>query len=322
MAENYGLRTYTANGALGANVRVKLTSESATVPPQVEVAGLGEQHIGVTEFAVASGSPVTIRLRTYPGTQEMVAADSFAVGATLYGAASGKVSDSSSGSAIGIAMEAAGQDGDVVEVVPFNVLSSTAANVSIADSGQFTGTATVEAAMAEIYQNIASAQAIIPIPLSALTLEDGTAITTFSNGDSATPGFAQISNKEVVLRWNNKTDALTKVAAFGIPMPPDLNAGANVVIHWRAKMSGATDTPVLEHECYLGAGDTDCAGTDDEIDGATTLTEYTATIAHADVAGSPEELTLIFGPKIGEMDTDDLLVYSVWIEYTRKILTA
>jgi hypothetical protein len=28
-----------------------------------------------------------------------------------------------------------------------------------------------------------------------------------------------------------------------------MNAGANVVIPWRAKMSGATDTPLLEHEC-------------------------------------------------------------------------
>lgn len=321
MADNTGLRTYTANGALGANVRVKLTNASTTAPPQVEVAGLGEQHIGITETAAASGAAVAVRLRTYPGTQEMTAADSFAVGAVLYGAASGKVSDSSSGSAIGTAMEAATADGDVVEVVPLGVLSTTAGTVSIADAGSFTAAATVEAALQEVYQDIASAQAIIPIALSSLTLEDGTAITKFADGASATPGFSQESNKEVVLRWNNHA-APTKVAAFGIPMPPDLNAGANVVVHWRAAMSGATDTPAIEHECYLGAADTDCAGTDDEIDGGVTLTEYTATIAHADVGGSPEELTLIFGPKATELGTDDCLVYSVWLEYTRKVLTA
>jgi hypothetical protein len=135
------------------------------------------------------------------------------------------------------------------------------------------------------------------------------------------PGFNQVYNKEVVLRWNNHAAPL-KVAAFGISLTPDLNPGENVVVHWRAKMSGATDTPLLEHECYLGAGDTDCAGTDDEIDGAATLTEYTAAIAHADVGGAPEELTLIFGPKASELGTDDLLVYSCWIEYTRQTLAA
>lgn len=321
MAENYGLRTYTANGALGANVRVKPTNGSATVPPQVEVAGAGEQHIGITENAVASGEAVAVRLRTYPGTQEVIGADTFAVGATLYGAAAGKVSDDADGTAIGLAMEACTNAGDLVEMVPFNVMSTTAATVSVADAGEFTTNETVEAALQELYQHVATAQAVIPIPLSSLTLEDGTALTKFSNGDSDVPGFNQVSNKEVVLRWNNHAAPL-KVAAFGITLPPDLNPGADVVVHWRAKMSGATDSPVLEHECYLGAGDTDCAGTDDEIDGAATLTEYTATIAHADVGGSPEELTLIFGPKATELGTDDLLVYSVWIEYTRQTLAA
>jgi hypothetical protein len=323
MSENSGLRTYTASGALGANIRVKLTSPSTTLPVQVEVAGLGEQHIGITEFAVASGDPVTVRLRTYPGTQEVVAADTFAVAAILYGAADGKVTDNSAGagSAIGQAMEACTGGGDVVEMVPYNVISTTAATVSIADSANHTLTATVEASLAELYVDAKSAQCIIPIPLSSLTLEDGTALTKFVSEGNPTCGFSQEANKEIVLRFNNHATP-ADVAAFGIPLPADLNPGANIVVHWRAKMSGATDTPVLEHECYLGAGDTDCAGADDEIDGAATLTEYTATIAHADVGGSPEELTLIFGPKAGEMGTDDLLVYSVWLEYTRQVMAA
>jgi hypothetical protein len=323
MSENSGLRTYTASGALGANIRVKLTSPSTTLPVQVEVAGLGEQHIGITECAVADGDPVAVRLRTYPGTQEVVAADSFAVAAVLYGAAAGEVTDNSAGagSAIGQAMEAAGHDGDVVEMVPYNVLSTVAANTTIVDSANHTLAANVEAALAEIYVDAKSAQCIIPIPLSSLTLETGAALTTFVSAGDATCGFSQEGNKEIVLRWNNHGTP-PKVAAFGIPLPADLNAGANVEVHWRAKMSGATDTPVLEHECYLGAGDTYCAGADDEIDGDTTLTEYTATIAHADVGGSPEELTLIFGPKATELATDDLLVYSVWLEYTRKVMAA
>jgi hypothetical protein len=323
MSENSGLRTYTASEAIGANIRVKLIAESATVPVEVEIAGLGDQHIGITECAVASGDPVAVRLRTYPGTQEIVAADSFAVGAVLYGAAAGKVTDNSAGAgnAIGQAMEAAGALNDIVEMVPYNVLSDTAANIEIVDSANHTLAANVEASLAELYVDAKSTQCIIPIPLSSLTLETGAALTTFVSAGDATCGFSQEANKEIVLRWNNHGTP-PKVAAFGIPLPADLNPGANVVVHWRAKMSGATDSPVLEHECYLGAGDADCAGADDEIDGTTNLTEYTATIAHADVGGSPEELTLIFGPKATELATDDLLVYSVWLEYTRQVMAA
>lgn len=165
---------------------------------------------------------------------------------------------------------------------------------------------------------MATRKGVIPIPLASLSLEDGTAITTFSDGASATPGINQVANKEQVLRWNNNATT-TAVAVGGLSMPLDLDSSQPITVHWRAKMSGTTDSPDLEHECYFGAGDTDCAGTDDEIDGGTTLTEYTATIAATNVGGAPEELTLIFKPKNGEIGTDDLLVHSVWLEYTRSL---
>jgi hypothetical protein len=112
-----GDMTFTANGALGANVRVKITAGSTTDPPQVEVAGAGEEHIGITKFAVASGGLVTIRSRKSPGIHEVAAAGAFAVGAALYGAAAGKVDDVVSGAIIGYAVEAATADGDIVKIV-------------------------------------------------------------------------------------------------------------------------------------------------------------------------------------------------------------
>lgn len=313
--------TMTAGEALEANRRVKGKSGSTTTPPEVVYADAGEQAIGSTVANAASGDLVTLRPCADPGIHEGVAADTFSLYAILYAAADGKISDTSSGSAIGIALEAATAAGDHVMWLPFAVLSTTAGTVSIADTGGFTAAATVEAALAEIYQHLKSAQAIIPIPLGLLKLEDGTPIDKFADGASATPGMSQESNKEVVLRWNNHATP-TKVAASGIPLPPDLDPAAPLVVHWRAKMSDANDTPTLEHEVYLGAGDTDCAGTDDEVDGGITLTEYAATVLAADIAGAPEEMTLIFGPADGELGTDDLLVYSVWLEYTKKVLTS
>jgi hypothetical protein len=284
-------------------------------------ADAGEACIGFTLGSAADGDIVTVRPINDNGTFYAEAAEAFAVDATLYGATDGKVQDTSSGTAYFLALEAAGADGDVVEIMPFPVTATTAATVSITDTGEVITATTVDAAILELFTHNFSAQKCIPIPLAAFTLEDGTPLAKFADGDSATPGFNQVSGKEVVLRWNNHATP-TKVAAFGITLPPDLDPAAAIAIHWRAKMSGSTDSPALEHECYLGAGDTDCAGTDDEIDGAATLTEYTASIAHGDVGGSPEELTLIFGPKASEIGTDDLLVYSVWLEYKGRTFTA
>jgi len=315
-----GPKTFKAGEDLEAFRRVKVESGTTTTPPEVVYADAGEAFIGITREAVDDGDYVSVDLFAKEGTFFAEAADSFSVQATLYGAADGKVSDSSNGTGFLIALEAATAAGDIVEVAVMPFAATTAASISIADSGGFTSQATVEAALAEIYQHIASAQAAIHVPLGALTLEDGTAITTFSDGASATPGFSQESNKEVVLRWNNH--ATPTAVAFSVVLPEDLDDSADVIIHWLAKMSGATDSPEITHECYIGAGDTDCAGTDDEIDGGTTLTEYTATIAAANVSAAPQPLTVIFQPKDGELGTDDCLIYGVWVEYTRQILTA
>ena len=112
-----GDMTFTANGALAAKVRVKITAGSTTDPPQVDVAGAGEEHIGITEFAAASGALVTVRSRKSPGIHEVTAAGAFAVGAALYGAAAGKVDDVLAGSIIGYAVEAATADGDIVRII-------------------------------------------------------------------------------------------------------------------------------------------------------------------------------------------------------------
>lgn len=321
MTWNAGIKTFTAYEDLEARRRVKIKSGTTATPPEVEYADAGEDWIGVTEYAVLEGQPVAVKLNNAPGSFEIECdvSSEIARGTVLYGANDGKVSDASNGSAQGIALEA-GEDDAIIEVAVWNVKANTAANTTIEDTDGFTLKATVEAALAEIYQHLVSAQATIPIPLGSLTLEDGTAITKFSAGDSATPGFSQESDKEVVLRWNNH--ATPGAVAFSIPMPQDLDESKDLVIHWLAKMSDANDTPDLVAEAYFDAGDTDCAGTDDEIDGGTSLAEYTNTIDAADVPASPSVLTVVFGPKSAELGTDDCLVYGVWLEYTRKILTA
>src|SRR5574343_27922 len=78
-------KSFTAGEALAAFRRVKLSTTSAVYADQADTGNF----IGFT----------------------------LAAGASLYAADDGKVSDTASGAAIGVAMEAAGADGDVVEVL-------------------------------------------------------------------------------------------------------------------------------------------------------------------------------------------------------------
>ena len=109
-----GEKTFTATEALEAFRRVKLSTSSGTA---VEYADAGEVPIGVTQEKVAITEPVTVRLIGRMGSYKVVAATSFAIGATLYGAADGKVDDAVSGTAQGVALEAAGADLDVIEAL-------------------------------------------------------------------------------------------------------------------------------------------------------------------------------------------------------------
>lgn len=111
-------RAFIAGADLAAKRRVKLKAATTTTPPEVEYAGAGEAHIGVTEHWADSGDGVSVLLANASGSMEMTASGPVALGASIYGAASGKVDDTVSGSAIGTALEAATADGDVVEILP------------------------------------------------------------------------------------------------------------------------------------------------------------------------------------------------------------
>jgi hypothetical protein len=151
--------------------------------------------------------------------------------------------------------------------------------------------------------------------LANLTLEDGTALTKYAAATA--PGWAQISNKERVLKW--AAHATPVAVAFGVALPADLDGGADVVVEIGAAMTGANDTPVMEMEAYFDKGDTDCAGADPEITGGATLTRYTMTIAAANVPDGPAHLTVVMKPKDGELGTDDLHLYDARVKFTRKI---
>jgi len=104
-------RTFSCSGAIGQFLRVK-------TPASLAVAGATDVELGTIERAAfAALDRRAVRLRTADGTCKMVAAGDFVVGATLYGAAAGKVDNVANSNRVGIALEAATADGDVIEVL-------------------------------------------------------------------------------------------------------------------------------------------------------------------------------------------------------------
>ncbi len=320
MSWNEGIRTFTAGEALAAKRRVKLEVTSV-IPPEVVYADAGEDYIGVTEYAVADGALVAVKLNTFPGTMEIecLVDSAIAIGTVLYGAADGMVSDASSGTAQGIALEA-GVDNSHIECAMWNVKSTTAATVSLLDSGAFTTAATLEASTAEIYQHLLSAQKTIPIPLGCITQEDGTSLLK-QNGTVA--GIAQISNKEQVINIPINCSA-GDALGFSVAMPQELDDSADVIVHVIAGKDADNDVLTLDCEVFpVKAGDV--ANADIQDTAATTIvaavTELTFTCGNDGVLAAPCGLSVVL-TQGGTNDGDAVYIYAVWIEYTAAILAA
>jgi len=119
--KNEGLRTFTAGVALAEGERVTVTAGSTTTPPQVGLAPVGATaaSVGYVEFPAAVGELVTVRGRSQSGTKQAIASAAIAVGAVIYGSASGRVSSTASGTAIGQAITAAAAAGDMIELIEY-----------------------------------------------------------------------------------------------------------------------------------------------------------------------------------------------------------
>jgi hypothetical protein len=111
-----------AAGAIGVNLRVK-------TPGALVVAGASDVSIGTMETTCTQAGPCAVRLRTAQGTRKMVAAGVISAASAVYAAASGKIA--ATGSVFeGISMEAAGADGDVIEVLSMPNVDITAASLA------------------------------------------------------------------------------------------------------------------------------------------------------------------------------------------------
>lgn len=320
----YALLTFTANGTLTQKQRVKVTSASSTVPIQVEAAGAGEQSIGNVERGVASGKHVVVRLQTWGGSLEGITSEGLAVGATLYGAAAGQIKDSSDGSAIGVALEAASGADEMIEYAPFAVLSTTAGVVSFADGAGATSAATVEAALAELYANILSAENFIGIPLNIWR-----EAANFDVLDVAGNGGILASDTTPVLEAiNDATDGCQRFVwtssnndqiVTSIPLPPNLDVAKDLILHTRIRSdTNASDAVGFTVDTFFNEGDSKVIDTSEtnQTDG---WLEKITTIANGDVPAGAQTMTIGLTPVAHT--TDAMEMSSSWLEYNATRLT-
>lgn len=125
MARFSAVRTFSAGADLLAKRLVKL-SAGAVVD---NTAAATDDMIGVTEVNVLSGNPVGVRLLCTDETQEMTSAGAIGLNAVAYAAADGKIQALPAAAGtyrkVGITLEAATADGDIIEVLPYSFSETT-----------------------------------------------------------------------------------------------------------------------------------------------------------------------------------------------------
>lgn len=185
---------------------------------------------------------------------------------------------------------------------------------------------TLESAVDALEADALSAQAMIPIPLTAWT-DGGGPLVAFNDG--VANGLALVDSEALGIRFNPVGED-TSTLVTSVPIPADLDDAADLVLHVLAFRVGAADTttvltgsaffqvPAAAHTADADAITADSAA----LDSATTVVkEVTLTIAAADVPAAPASVTITLAPS-SALDADDLVITSTWLEYTRKLRTA
>ncbi|WP_018124957.1 capsid cement protein [Desulfovibrio oxyclinae] len=114
---DFGIGTHTCGVPVVEGLRVSLGNDDL-----LAIAGADALGIGVTRNDQDAGEDVGVAYHNKPGTVMVIAAGAVSVGQDVYAAAGGKVEAlpvlAGDYIKVGVAMEAAAEDGDLIEVVP------------------------------------------------------------------------------------------------------------------------------------------------------------------------------------------------------------
>jgi hypothetical protein len=277
--------SFVTGEAIAAYRRVKVSGST------VVYADAGEAGIGVVQAYTASGGIAQVRQHDHGGTFKVMAAGVFAAGATLYGAADGKVDDTVVGSPLYYALEAATADGDIVEVVPVKAETDSSALEMVGVSER--SRAETALPTEEIWKNF-NLPGMRANPFSGSLLD-----TDFTHGEGEPPmQFADTSSVITVLPGAAAEGVLTifatadneaaEVAWTGCPI--NSSGGGIWAFEARVKASQIADT---KGGWFLGLMAVDAAPTGNLIADAGTLADVGA-IGFQNKEGDGDIIDLVY----------------------------
>jgi predicted RecA/RadA family phage recombinase len=246
-------------------------------------------------------------------TEQVEATDTFTVGGVMYFVPGGS-------SAQGKLTDAAGSTGVAVGTITAEEGTAGAqTSVTFRPYLQKADLSGLDTRMTALEVDAATGSATIPIPLAAITQEDGTPLGKLN---TTTSGFAQLADKEQVI--DIPINATIEAFGFTTPVPQDLDDTEDITVHVLAGKSANLDELTLDCEVYpCAVGDT--ANADIQDTAAQTITqaasELVFTCGADGVLAAPGTLTVILTLG-GTNDGDAVYLYGAWIEYTKKIMTA
>lgn len=174
-------------------------------------------------------------------------------------------------------------------------------------------------------QAIATQTRFLPIMLDRLST--GGPIPAFSNGSA--DGYSLEDSEALCLRINNSATPAGFAAA--VALPEDVDTDEDLIVRILAAKSGATladattfDVVTAFHSVgALWTADTLNTDVTDAMVGdatAKTVQEVFATIAAADVPAAPCVMSIRIKPTDDLLDTDDVCILGVTLEYTPKVV--
>jgi hypothetical protein len=126
--------------------------------------------------------------------------------------------------------------------------------------------------------------------------KDSTPIYEFANGDT---------DSVMRLHWAASD---SNAIAFQTSLPSGYDPSVDLVMHIRAAMAGATDTPVLDLDTFFNEGDTKVSDAAAAVTG-TTYADYPITIAAADIPAAAKTVSFELTP--AAHTTDALYVTAI-----------
>jgi hypothetical protein len=116
------VKTLRAAGTIPQYARIKLDTNGDWA---LAGAGAGGKADAIALHAAVVGDMLAGRLLNVGGTVKVIASEALTLGELIYGAANGKVDDLTTNCLEGKALEAAGADGDIIEMLIMNTSAVT-----------------------------------------------------------------------------------------------------------------------------------------------------------------------------------------------------